>query len=192
MSTLHQEARLHYKKLQKRHKLQADPYDFITLRLMAKMMKLIPEFKEGGLHPLHRKLILCFQASIRSERRDKAEMNAFRKIQDIVTADNVELLARFYRLPIPKNDVYVEYLSSRVRGVDTLMNGYVRQLELAEAYFEANPSAGRRAKPAHEETPEPEGWKARAPGALGEKSWDRVCIEYPDYAKQLANGEDLT
>ncbi len=190
MNTIHKEARELYKRIARRYKTHPDPLDRDVLALLAKVIPMIPEAKPKakGLNPLHRELILGFQESIRTDRRDKAECTAWAKIAAIVTPEDVALLKRFYRLKKPSE--YVEFLSSRVKAVDTLMNSYTKQLEYAEAYFKANPRAGMaRAKPSQPK--EPEGWAKRAPGALGEKTWDRVCIEYPDIAKQLIAGEDL-
>lgn len=190
MTTIHDEARELYKRIARRHKTHPDPLDKEVLALLAAVIPMIPEAKAKGLHPLHRELILGFQDSIRTDRRDKPENTAFAKIADIVTPEDVALLKRFYKLPGPKPDDYVEYLSNRVKAVDTLMNSYTKQLEYAEAYFKAHPYAGKPL-PSEEQPKEPEGWAARAPGTLGEKTWNRVCIEYPEVAAKLVNGEDL-
>ena len=179
MPTIHNEARALYKRIARRYKTHPDPLDRDVVALLAKVIPMIPEAKAKGLHPLHRELILGFQDSIRTDRRDKPEVTAFAKIADIVTPEDVALLKRFYRLKKPSE--YVEYLSSRVKAVDTLMNSYTKQLEYAEAYFKANPRAGMARKESTQPK-EPEGWAARAPGTMGEKTWNRVCIEYPEEA----------
>lgn len=166
----------------------------MTMKLIESAMKRIPERKETGLPQLHRELIMCFQKSIRTEKRDRKEVTAFNKIADIATIDDIKILQRFYRIKKPKE--FHEFLSLRVHAVDTLMNNYVKQLDIAVAYFKENPKAGLPSKPAVAQIPnEPEGWRKRAMGAFqseNHSSWFHFYKDYPTEAKRILNGEDLS
>lgn len=162
----------------------------MTMKVLERCMKQIPEHKEGGLHPLHRELILCFQGSIRSERRDQSEINAFTKIQDIVIMDDAKRMQRFYRLPKAKE---ADETWKRRMDVKTLMNNWTQQNELAEAYFKKHPGYQKPKGP--EPLVEPEDWRSRAPGAFQNpthSSWTLFQKDYPDWAKRIVNGGDLS
>lgn len=190
MSNLHTEAREIFKRLRKRHKENGDPLDLCVLNLLTTAMKMIPEYKDGELHPTHRLLILCCNKTnkLRSEKRDPKEVAKFQKIQSLITHEEAEALLRFYRLP--KSKECDETWSRKTAGVITLMNDIANQRDLAAAYFEDHPNAG---KPAVEKPtiPEPDDWRGRAAGATGEYSWTFLCKTYPEEARRLAAGENL-
>ena len=142
-----------------------------------------PPSKTRDLHPLRRRLILLFQSRIMSATRDRREDTAWARIAKIVKEEDVAALERFYRA---REATDSDETWSRKKNILTLLNQYVTQVELAHTWADkrrGGAAGPRAAKPA---IPEPEGWQARAVGALGERSWDYVCRFYPEEAAQLA------
>lgn len=192
MTTIHNEARELYRRVALRHKEGQDPLDHLVLTTLAKIMPMIPERKEGGLHPLHRELILCLQSSIKVDKRSPGETKAFQGIEDVVNLDDVKILKAFMRLPKPKE--FDDHLSSRPKQVQRLCNNYSELLGKAEDYFRLNPSKayglGLRPKGVPKE---PYNWKELVPSVWAEKyDWSGFCQTWPDEAKQVLNGVDLS
>jgi len=189
MATLHDEAREIYKRLNKRHKQTLDPLDGMLIKILTRCMKQIPEHKEGGLHPLHRELILCFQKTIRTEKRDRSETLAFQKVVGDLTMDQVKLLQWFYRLNKSKDH---DERWHRKGEVKALCNSLQGQLEFAEKMK----AKQKRFEPVVSKRPDaPEGWRSRAPGKYSEDnygSWDLFWKSYPDMAQEILDGKDLS
>jgi len=84
-----------------------------------------------GIHSLHRRILLLFVSSVSDKPRPKAEMNAWNKIKDHVTEQDVESLERFYALPKSKDH---DATWNRKTAAPQLMNQFTAQLEFAENY----------------------------------------------------------
>lgn len=121
--------------------------------------------KATELDPLHRRLILIFQKSIRSPNRDSAEMRAWKKRRADITEEDVAMVEKFYRLPKSQE---CDKTWHRKTAVTQLLNQWTAQVEAAWEY--CAPKA-----PLTQQTPEdvePEGWY--------EKFQQHVAEEYRD------------
>lgn len=191
MATLHDEAREIYRRLSARQKTTQDQLDLMTMQVMAKCMKLIPERKEGGLHPLHRELILCLQSAIKVEKRSKGEQTAFEAIQEHLNIDDIRVLQAFMKLPKPKE--YHEHLSHRPNSVQRLCNNYAEVLSKAEDYYRRNPHLARNFTLKNSRAPkEPYNWHELVPEPWRRYDWEQFCRTYPEEAKQVLAGNNLT
>ena len=86
------------------------------------------EQKTKDLDPIHKAIILIFQDSIRSNRRDAGEMTAWGKVKGTIDTKDVELLAWFYGLEeSEQNDDTWNVKSAPA----TLMNNIEAQLQFA-------------------------------------------------------------
>ncbi len=168
----------------KRLKAEGSPLSIEAADCIAWAMKqrqpLAKERVTCELHPLHRELIFCFQKKILSDKRDAAEVNAWKKIKDIATPENVKLMQRFYKLPKGRD---CDATWNRKNNVATLMNNFVAQLELASTLI-GKITRSEKAEVSHL-LPEPADWQSRVIGKLPEYHWDFICKQYPDEAKQL-------
>jgi len=84
--------------------------------------------KTKELDPIHKAIILIFQDSIRSNRRDSGEMTAWRKVKGTIDAKDVELLSWFYGLDKSED---CDHTWSRKNAPATLMNNIEAQLQFA-------------------------------------------------------------
>jgi len=82
MTTIHDEARELYRRIAARHKSSGDPLDHLVMTTLSKIMPMIPERKEGGLHPFHRILIKGITPNFKDTiARAKGETDAFNSYQ---------------------------------------------------------------------------------------------------------------
>ena len=84
--------------------------------------------KGEELDPIHKAIILIFQDSIRSNRRDSGEINAWMKVKGTIDIEDVELLKWFYSLE--KSEDY-DHTWSRKNAPATLMNNIESQIQFA-------------------------------------------------------------
>lgn len=94
--------------------------------------------EDADLHPLRKRLILIFQKSIRSNKRDKAENTAWDSIKDDVTESDVAALESFYALP---KSAECDATWNRKTAVAQLMNQFVSQVEKAQSFSDAGPTS---------------------------------------------------
>ena len=194
MTTIHDEARELYRRIAARHKSSGDPLDHLVMTTLAKIMPMIPERKEGGLHPFHRILIKGITPNFKDTiARAKGETDAFKKIEHSVTASDAETVRMFMRLPKPKGDKFDDHLSVRPKSVQRLCNNYAEILGKADDYFSLHPSKDPRRLTADANTPkEPFDWVERVPGGWKQLSWVEFCRKYPFESGQVIRGENLT
>ena len=84
--------------------------------------------KAKELDPIHKAIILIFQDSIRSNRRDAGEMTAWRKVKGTIDMKDVELLSWFYGLEKSQD---CDHTWNRKNAPATLMNNMEAQLQFA-------------------------------------------------------------
>lgn len=104
---------------------------------------------------LHRQIILIFQGEVKSDYRDAAEMQAWAKIDSLVTEEDIEVVAWFYSLKKSKDNGPTW---TRKSTPTILMNNWATQVGLAK---EMKAKADKRS--VAESTPTsiaPEGWEA--------------------------------
>lgn len=85
------------------------------------------------LDPLHRRIILIFQKRIHSNHRDRAETNAWRNNKSKIDEQSLALVEQFYNQPKSKD---FDQTWRRKTAPATLMNNWISQVELAEAYLD--------------------------------------------------------
>jgi hypothetical protein len=96
--------------------------------------------KQKELPELRRRIICCIQKTVRAGSRDKSEDVAWKKVKDREDlAEEIELLEKFYAVPKAES---CDQTWKRKVGVVQLMNQWVEQLELADAYFSVKASVG--------------------------------------------------
>lgn len=146
------------------------------------LLKFCPEPQASGLHPYHKRIVLLFQKRLNKDRRDDAEVRAFKKIQDHITEEDFAALERFYRAPKPRD--FDELLSPRRTKAIILIRNYQDELARAQKWCEENHECQKKTS---QTLPEPEGWEEHAPGNLGKLSWHELCRphQYPEIAKEL-------
>ena len=198
MTTIHDEARELYRRIAARHKSSGDPLDHLIMTTLAKIMPMIPERKEGGLHPFHVTLIKGLTPNFDPNvKRPEGETKAWKKIEAHVTATGAETVRMFMRLPKPKakanGDSFDDHLSKRPKSVQRLCNIYADILATADDYFRLHPSKGRGRNSTASNTPSaPADWVDRVAGGWKQLSWVEFCRKYPFESGQVFRGEDLT
>jgi hypothetical protein len=88
----------------------------------------------GGLDPRHERIILIFQKSVKSTNRDKVEITAWKNNGSKVDEESLQLIERFYREP--KSEKF-DQTWQRKAAPAQLLNQWITQVELAEAFYEA-------------------------------------------------------
>ena len=198
MTTIHDEARELYRRIAARHKSSGDPLDHLIMTTLAKIMPMIPERKEGGLHPFHVTLIKGLTPNFDPNvKRPEGETKAWKKIEAHVTATGAETVRMFMRLPKPKaksnGDSFDDHLSKRPKSVQRLCNIYADILATADDYFRLHPSKGRGRNSTASNTPSaPADWVDRVPGGWKQFTWVDFCRKYPSESAKVFRGEDLT
>ncbi len=149
--------------------------------LISKLEKYIPNEEPGALHPLRLKIIQIRTKAPRAARPEK-ENRDWAKLGKLITAADVDLLVKFYKLPQSR---LPDETWNRKVSVAQIFSQCLEQIELAETYKSKHPHlfASTKKDP---HLAEPNGWQAHAPGNLGDRSWTLVCQQYPDIAKEIA------
>lgn len=134
----------------------------------------------GGIDPRHKAIVLLYNTRLNKPHRDRKETTAFNQIKHLITDQDLDNLRRWMRQPDPKG--FHKLLSPRKKTPITLMRDWVNQTDFAAEWCRKNPPPP---DPLKTEFPEPQDWQAHAPGRLAEFSWQLLCRQYPDIAKDL-------
>ena len=147
--------------------------------VIGKLLKEIPEPTTGKLHAWHRRIVLMFHPTFKKDTRDSAEIRLFIKTLPLMTEEGLRACEYWRAKPEPKG--FDKHLSPRKSTPSIFMRNYEDQEAFALEYCAKFPAA----RPKKAGIPELQGWQDIAPGNLGNRSWDQVCKQYPDIAKDI-------